>query len=512
MSFTLISTLAYVLVLVCAWRIYLKFKGPRNLPPGPKGYPIVGNFFQLNMNRLWHSLVEWKKIYGDIVYIRLFNQDVIILNSAKVAGDLLDRRAANYSQRPRMLVAEYLTGGSIIALIGHGTRWRSMRRAAHEILNIKASVSYFPIHMREGIQLALDILDSPQECHDHVYRFTSFTITSLIYNDTSRCHAITEELSNLISDISLATAPGRYLANHIPVLEHIPEFLAKWKQEMKAKYNMYNERILKFFLPIKELVVQKQESEPSFCAMLAETQDQRGLNDSESAWLAAALYIAGYHTSLTTIEWLIIAMLAFPDVQRKVQAEIDAVIGQSRIPTLADMENLPYMRAVVKEVLRWRPPAPIGLSHASLEDDIYEGYHIPKGSWIIPNILAMNHDPATYGQDPDVFRPERFLNEDGTHKEPPPGTKNEGHYSFGFSRRICPGRHAASNTVLSFAVVLWAVKLEPGKDAHGNEAPISVPSDQSTGILSRVPAYHVSTRARFPEALEILKMAKEELM
>uniref|UniRef100_A0A0W0F5Y3 Cytochrome p450 n=1 Tax=Moniliophthora roreri TaxID=221103 RepID=A0A0W0F5Y3_MONRR len=338
-----------------------------------------------------------------------------------------------------------------------------------------------------------------------MYRFTSFTIASLIYNDTSRRHAIITELSNCIGDISLAIAPGRYLANHIPVLEHIPEFLARWKQEMKAKYNMYTESVLKFFLPIKELVVQKQESEPSLCTMLVETQDQHGLNDLESAWLAAALYIGGYDTSLTAIEWLIVAMLAFPDVQRKVQAEIDAVIGQARIPTLADMENLPYMRAVVKEVLRWRPPVPLG-------DDIYEGYHIPKGSWIIPNILAMNHDPGTYGQDPDVFRPERFLNEDGTHKEPPPDTKDEGHYSFGFGRRICPGRHLASNTVLSFAIVLWAAKLEPGKDAHGNESPISISNDQATGILSRVPAYHVSTKARFPEAPEMLKMAKEELL
>ncbi|ESK85439.1 cytochrome p450 [Moniliophthora roreri MCA 2997] len=511
MSFTVISTFVYVIVWVCAWSIYLKFKRPGNLPPGPKGYPIVGNLFQLDADRPWHSLIEWKKTYGDIVYIRLFNQDVIVLNSAKAAGDLLDRRAANYSQRPRIPVAECLTGGLIIALIDHGTRWRSMRRATHETLNIRASVSYFPIHMREGIQLALNILDSPQECHDHVYRFTSFTIASLIYNDTSRRHAITEELSNLISDISLATAPGRYLANHIPILEHIPEFFARWKQEMKAKYNMYNESIVKFFLPIKELVVQKQESEPSFCTMLAEMQDQHRLNDSESAWLAAALYIAGYDTSLTTIEWLIIAMLAFPDVQWKVQAEIDAVIGQTRIPTLADMENLPYMRAVVKEV-RMFYVGVLCFQLAYFMDDIYEGYHIPKGSWIIPNILAMNHDPATYGQDPDVFRPERFLNEDGTHKESPSDTKNEGHYSFGFGRRICPGRHLASNSILSFAIVLWAAKLEPGKDAHGNEAPINISNDQATGILSRVPAYHVSTKARFPEALEMLKMAKEELM
>ncbi|EEB88932.1 hypothetical protein MPER_13034, partial [Moniliophthora perniciosa FA553] len=116
-------------------------------------------------------------------------------------------------------------------------------------------------------------------------------------------------------------------------------------------------------------------------------------------------------------------------------------------------------------------------------DGVYKGYLFRKGSWFIPNILAMNHDPETYGQDPDVFRPERFLNEDGTHKVSPADTKDEGHYSFGFGRRICPGRHVASNALLSFAIVLWAVRLEPGKDAQGNTAPISILNDQADGIL-----------------------------
>ncbi|ESK83213.1 cytochrome p450 [Moniliophthora roreri MCA 2997] len=510
MTFAVVSALAYVLISVCAWGIYLGFKRPGNLPPGPKGYPVVGNLFQFDMNRPWHSLIEWKKTYGDIVYIRLFNQDVIVLNSAKAAGDLLDRRAANYSNRPRMPVIEYLTDGLDIIALDHGTTWRSMRRAAHEALNMRASVSYYPIHTREGIQFALDILDSPQKCYDHVYRFTSTGVASLIYSDTSRRHAIIKGLSNFVEDVSVASIPGKYLANHIPGLEHFPKFLAKWKREIMAKHRMYTESFLSSFLPIKEAIAKKQEPARCFCTTLVETHERHGLNDLESAWLAAMLYSAGYDTSATGVQWLMIAMLVFPDVQRKVHEELDAVIGQTRIPTLADMENLPYMRAVVKEVLRWRPPAPIGVFHSSLEDDVYEGYHIPKGSWIISNILAMNHDPATYGEDPDVFRPERFLNEDGTHKESPPDTKDEGHYSFGFGRRICPGRHLASNALLSFAIVLWAVNLEPGKDAHGNEAPISILNDQATGILSRAPKYHISSKPRFPEALEILKMAKEE--
>ncbi|EEB95435.1 hypothetical protein MPER_05599, partial [Moniliophthora perniciosa FA553] len=160
-------------------------------------------------------------------------------------------------------------------------------------------------------------------------------------------------------------------------------------------------------------------------------------------------------------------------------------------------------------VMRWRPAVPMCVFHASLKDDIYEGYYIPKGSLVIPNILAMNHDVGTYGPNPDDFKPERFLNEDSTHKESPPDTKDEGHYSFGFGRRICPGRHLATNALFTFAIVLWAMHLETAKDAQGKEI---VPStdDEGSGVISRAPKFSVSSRPRFPEVPEILKMARED--
>ncbi|EEB93845.1 hypothetical protein MPER_07450, partial [Moniliophthora perniciosa FA553] len=108
---TIITTasLGYALLSVCVWIIYLKLGSKRgeNLPPGPKGYPLVGNIFQIDTIQLWNTLIEWKKQYGDIVHFRLFNQNIIALNSGRVAGDLLDRRAANYSERRQMPVHDY---------------------------------------------------------------------------------------------------------------------------------------------------------------------------------------------------------------------------------------------------------------------------------------------------------------------------------------------------------------------------------------------------------------------
>ncbi|ESK87004.1 cytochrome p450 [Moniliophthora roreri MCA 2997] len=506
------STPTVFAVIFCVWVIYLKSRRRSNLPPGPKGYPLVGSAFQLDRKRPWHTLVKWKKTYGDVVYLRLFNQDVVVLNSAKAASDLLDRRAANYSQRPRLVVPEHITGGLLLALMNVGPMWRSMRRASHEALNMRVSARYHRPQMREGIQLAMNMLDSPNDWRNHSQRFTASGITSILYNKPplqSSQDPVTSFLDSVVDAISSACLPGKYLVNHLPFLESMPGFLAKWKRDSKEKHRIYSEEFLSLFLSVKETVLQKRETGPSFVASLVETQQRHGLDDKASAWLAAMLYLAGYETTATAMGWLILAMIAFPEAQHKVHEEIDRVVGRTRIPTLRDMDDLPYTRAVVKEVLRWRPPVPMGVFRTTAEDDIYNGYYIPKGSFIIPNVWAMNHDPVTYGPEADEFRPERFLNEDGTHKESPPDTKDEGHYSFGFGRRICPGRHLANNSVLTFAILLWAAHLEPGKDDFGR---VEIPNveDEAVGINSHVPDFRCSSRPRFPGAMEMLNLAKEE--
>ena len=95
-----------------------------------------------------------------------------------------------------------------------------------------------------------------------------------------------------------------------------------------------------------------------------------------------------------------------PDIQKKAQAELDEVVGPDRLPTHEDRDRLVYVNAILKEMLRWMTPIPLGLEHCMIEDDELHGYFIPKGTIVIPNIFAMNHDPEIF-PDPDVFRPER---------------------------------------------------------------------------------------------------------
>jgi len=142
-------------------------------------------------------------------------------------------------------------------------------------------------------------------------------------------------------------------------------------------------------------------------------------------------------------------MVLFPDVQNKAQDELDRIIGGNRLPSFAEKSSLPYISCIVSECLRWNPVAPIGLAHYVTEDDEYNGYRIPKGSTILPNVWygtpsqpslsiceteafvrAILHDEHTYPE-PHKFHPERF---EDLEKNRLTGI-NEQPLAFGFGRR-----------------------------------------------------------------------------
>jgi len=182
--------------------------------------------------------------------------------------------------------------------------------------------------------------------------------------------------------------------------------------------------------------------------------------------------------------WWTLAMLAYPETQARAQAELDAVVGRSRPPTFADCSSLPYISAIVKEVLRWRPTGPMGLPHQVTEDDWYEGMFIPKGAICIPNVWHLNRDPEVYGENATHFDPARHLDANGDIAPGPPDAKETGHVTYGFGRRLCVGRYVANDSLfISIAILLWACKIERKKDASGQLLPLDVDGQVENGIV-----------------------------
>ena len=171
-------------------------------------------------------------------------------------------------------------------------------------------------------------------------------------------------------------------------------------------------------------------------------------------------------------------------MQRRAQAEIDAVVGRNRLPTFADAPRLPYVRAIMKEILRWRPVAPFSIPHVSTGEDWYEGMYIPKGTICIPNVWHCNHDRTVFGEDADEFRPERHLDEHGELLLGPIETYQAGHVSFGFGRRICSGRDLAIDSLfINTARILWAVNLERPRDESGRQVSLDTETIIASGVV-----------------------------
>jgi len=181
---------------------------------------------------------------------------------------------------------------------------------------------------------------------------------------------------------------------------------------------------------------------------------------------AGALYVGGSDTTLTVILMFVLKMVLHPEILRRIQDETDSVVGDSRLPDFDDRPSLTYLECVLREVYRIQPAAPLGVPHCTTEDDVYRGYHVPKGTMVITNIWAMTRDTQFY-DDPEEFRPERYLELD---KSESPELWDPKQLLFGFCRRICPGQHLADENVW-FAIARLAVAMDirkaRGADGRG---------------------------------------------
>jgi cytochrome P450 len=507
MSTSLFYAIFLTLVFFLLYQVLTRLGRNEKLPPGPKGLPLVGNMLELRGDApIWHAFDRLKEQYGPIVYLNFGGQNVVLLNTKEVANELLDRRSYNYSDRSELIVSRHLGGQRVLPLMRYDKTWQTMRRASHSVLNIRMSANYHPAQTDEAVILAFDLLNktTPQVL-TYVQRTIASTVVSLVYGLPplrSSDDPILKTLNSIAHRFAHAAYPGAFLVELLPFMDFLPPFLAKWKREAQADCQKFTALFKKYFNDASVNHGQKS----SLSANLSK-QTESGLTDLDNAWLAGTLYAAGFETTSSTLAWLLLALSMNPSVQRKAQEEIDRVVGHSRAPTFADMEHMPYVRALVKEILRWQPALPFGIPHVSLKDDWYKGYFIPKGTICLPTIWSMNRSTDVYGLDATEFRPDRFMNEDGTLRTDLDG---DGHFTYGFGRRICVGRHVADNSLLiDIATILWALNIEP---SPLNSSPKAKPSGSQKDILNPPPDLQCEFVARFPEVESILKHMRDDIL
>ncbi|KAH6917900.1 cytochrome P450 98A3 [Coprinopsis sp. MPI-PUGE-AT-0042] len=480
--------LVYILKLVTSKRK----QNPRRLPypPGPKGYPIVGNLFQLPAHKPWLAYKEFGRQYGDMTYLEAMGQPMLIVNSLSRALDLLDKRAVNYSDRAWVPTMEMMKLRWVFAFMQYGNDWRNHRRAFHRYFNHNVVHNYHAIQEQAAVEFLRSLAAAPKDFLHHTRQLFGSVIIRISYGfeDAEYNQNLVKQAETLVSGFSESMVPGRYLINYFPMLKHLPSWLpgAGFKRHFKFLSEISDE-VVGVYEEVKvSLRTGKRTVGPSLAAgLIDEISNEKEANREEQELIArnisALSYIAGADTTVSSAHALILALGMHPEVQRKAQEEIDHVIGNDRLPVMADKESLPYITAIVKEAGRWHTVVPLGIVHASSNDDEYEGYFIPKGTFVYVNTWAIMHDPEVFDE-PFKFKPERYMKDgrlDPTVLDPESAT-------FGFGRRICPGRWLSNDSLFLMAASLVAAfNIVPAKDEQGQPIPLKyeLPSDIIIGPL-----------------------------
>ncbi|KAJ7251374.1 cytochrome P450 [Mycena rebaudengoi] len=477
------------------------------LPPGPKKLPLVGNLFGLPSQFEWETYAKWSKELGsDIIHLSVAGKSIIILSSVDAVFDLLDQRSAIYSDRPRSVMLNELMGFEFaFVTMRYGDTWREHRRLFHSAFHVTAARRFRPQQVNASHDLLRRLLENPDdEVMKHIKHMNGALIMSIAYGiDTLPSNDPYMETAEATIDALAQTAvPGRYLVDVIPVLKYVPAWFigAGFKRQAREWKKLTDKMVQLPFQAAKRLVT-NGTAPPSYVSDKLQDIDENQDQEHQEKVIqdtAGSMYAAGFDTTGAALGTFILAMLANPEVQKRAQEEIDAVVREGHLPSFDDEEALPYVSAIVKEVLRWKPVAPIGIPHAIAVEDTYCGYRIPAGSIIVPNTWAILYDETAY-PDPYKFNPDRFLLNGRLN----PAVRDP-NLVFGFGRRVCPGQHMAQSTLwITVASLLAVFNITK---AIGKDGKILEPSyEYHSAIVSMPFPFKCSIKPRSKAAADLIR-------
>ncbi|KAI3322745.1 cytochrome P450 2D18 [Xylariaceae sp. AK1471] len=506
MSILLVAAAILLLVL---WAGQGSRKKP--LPPGPPTLPFLGNLHLVPKSGLHLRYTKWAQSYGSIFSLKIGRWPMIILSTAVDAGRLMDKRSLHYSNRPAShAIGDLVFEGNHPMFMDANERWKLRRKLYHQMLQeSRCNKDHVSLLEAESSQLVRDIALSPSDLMLHPGRYSNSITMSLVFGirtpryDTPHYLQLRELMTNLSGLGEIGATPP---VDILPVLKYLPERLwGNWK----TRARLLRESVFNLYSPLVNRVIERRNMGKqlgSFLDGVLDQQDDLGLSRHEIDVMCGNLLEGGTDTMATLLLTLCQAMALNPHVQEEVHTHIDSVIDEGRMPSWNDYERLPYVAMVVKELMRWRPPAPAGFPHVVDKDDEVDGLRIPEGSAVILNIWGIHHDPSRYGN-PECFDPHRFEGQtqlasiyanSGDYRK-------RDHFGYGIGRRICPGIHLAERALfLAVSRIMWAFAFRPKKDAAGRPIPIDV--DPATGyrdgFLNQCLPFEVDITTRSQKRLE----------
>ncbi|XP_019614789.1 PREDICTED: cytochrome P450 2C15-like [Branchiostoma belcheri] len=464
------TSLALLLVsLLTYW--YFRRPNNVNLPPGPMCWPVIGSLPSIAKTDDLHlKFLDWQKEYGPVTYFRMGMLDAVVLGGYDVIYQALVKQAEAFSSRPvHLAIVSKISKNKGIAMIPSGPLWKEHRKFA--LLTLRS----FGFGKRgaeakileESAVLCQEILNTggkPFSITRLVQKATTNVICSLVF--AHRFEYEDPQFLRIMEDFD--TIAG---TNFINMPENIFPFL-------RHVMNSADKLLKATALPMDYIRSQMREHQETFDrndirdfidAFLLEmkTQDPSTSTFTEDQLVATVfdLFIGGTESTSTALRWVSLLMMANPDIQRKVQEEIDSVLGPDQPPTMSHRAQLPYTQAVLTEVFRFACIVAVIVPHTTTQDTNLNGYHIPNQTMVLPNLWSVHYDEKLF-PDPYKFDPTRFLDGRGQYK------KDEHVMPFSAGPRMCLGEQLARMELFLFFTSLmqhFTFKLPDGASVSPHE-------------------------------------------
>ncbi|KAI1611780.1 cytochrome P450 [Exophiala viscosa] len=464
-----LAILFVVAILPLVGRALLKPKTKYRYPAGPNGSPLFGNLFQVPPKYAGPKFAEWGNQYGDMFTIRLGARRWVFLNSMQTVRELLDRRGRLYIGRPEFpITQDILSGGNRIIMMSYTERWRNLRKIMHQLLMSSNSDIYKPFQDMESRALLWQYLKSPEDYYQHGARFANSVIFSVVFGRrTSMRDENVRLLFSTIDDfMETQASPSTSLPEQFPWLIKIIPRRLQWFRPKAERVFKKTIGVYASFLDDLDKRIRQGQDPKCFARDMTDLATKYGFDDAQKYFCAGSIIEAGSDTTRNQLNIMLAAAAKFPAWVATAQTQLDAVCGDAkRLPTMDDWAQLPYIVAIIKESLRWRPNmTATGTPRTLIEDDIYGDYKFEKGTIFSYNNFGICHNEDEFTNN-EKFLPERFLNDDLQ-------DMLKGHLGFGAGRRICPGWHLGTrNMFIAFSRLLYCFNFKevPGAPINENE-------------------------------------------
>ncbi|CAN7103013.1 cytochrome P450 78A6 [Brassica rapa] len=436
--------------------------------PGPRGFPFVGSMSLMSSTLAHHRIAEAAERYGAkrLMAFSLGETRVIVTCNPDVAKEILN--SPIFADRPVKESAYSLMFNRAIGFAPHGVYWRTLRRIASNHLFSPKQIKRAETQRRVIASQMVGLLEK-QSSTNALCFVRELLKTASLSNMMCSVFGQEYELDQDHVELRELVEEGYDLLGELNWTDHLPWLSEFDPQRIRSRCSALVPKVNRFVSRIiSEHRRQTGDSPRDFVDVLLSLHGSDQLSDPDIIAVLWEMIFRGTDTVAVLVEWILARMVLHPDIQSTVQNELDSVVGKSRAVDESDLVSLPYLTAMVKEVLRMHPPGPLlSWARLAITDTIVDGCLVPAGTTAMVNMWAIAHDPHVW-VDPLEFKPERFVAKEGEVEFSVLGSDLR-LAPFGSGRRICPGKNLGLTTVTFWTATLlhefeWGSSVGNGVD------------------------------------------------